>query len=107
MMFVAFLGRGMRWPGNLGWTRKAMFFLYPDVAMRWYVTTGFIIFNCNEREGCTKSFEDDLSIFTAPDLDDVLVYVLIFILPRADRNRFPGHLHAVARASRFCPGRRW
>ena len=90
-------------PGDLDRSAVAVFFLQKDSSMRGDGATGFIVLHCDEREVRAERFEDDLTAFTAPDLDDVLVHELVRVLARADGDRLPRNLDAVPVSSCIRP----
>jgi len=71
-----------------------MFFLHEDFSMRRDIASWLIVFDRYIRKVRAECFKEYLSVFAAPDFDDVLVHVLIFIFPRADGNRLPIDLDA-------------
>jgi len=92
-------------PGNLHRSAITMFFLYVDFSIRRDRASFFIVFDRDEREIGAERFEDDLSLFAAPDLDDVLVHVLIFIFSGADGHFLPVDPDAVPFAFGVRPSR--
>ena len=82
-----------------------MFFLNEDFSMRRDAASRLIVFNGDEWKVGAKRFEEDLSTFTAPDFDDVLVHVLIFIFAGTNGNRLPVDLDAVPVPFGICPTR--
>src|SRR5258706_13311670 len=90
-------------PRNLYRSAITMFFLNINEAMRRDIASRFIIFNGDHGGVRAERFEDDLSAFTAPDLDNILMHELVGIFAGADRNSLPGDLHFVTITSCLCP----
>src|SRR5262245_55149070 len=86
---IKFLVVSAHRPGDLDRTGKSMLFLQPDAGMRRLAAACFIVRNGEIRLVCAKCFEQELSLFTAPDLDDVLMHVFVFKLAGTDRDRLP------------------
>src|SRR5258706_1027687 len=90
-------------PWNLHRPAITMFFLNINVPMRRNITSSFIIFNGDHGGVRAERFEDDLSAFTAPDFDNVLMHEFVSIFACADWNSLPSDLYLVAVASCLCP----
>src|SRR5258706_11903516 len=94
-------------PRNLHRSAITMFFLDIYISMRRDIASSFIVFNCDYWVVRAKCFKDDLSAFTAPDLDNVLMHEFISIFAWADRDFLPGNLNLVTVACGFRPTRTW
>src|SRR5258706_14292972 len=77
-------------PRNLHRSAITMFFLNINEAMRRFIASSLIVFNCDYWRVRAERFEDNLSTLTAPNFDNVLMHEFISIFSRADGNFLPG-----------------
>ena len=77
-----------RRPRNVSGPCIAMFFLHIHPPMRRNVTAGLIHKSDKGKSGGER-VEDDLSVFTTPDLDDVWEHAVVFIVPLTDGDMHP------------------
>ncbi len=66
-----------------------MLFLHEHPPMGWFVTAG-LVYKSNKGESGNQRVEDQLSIFTTPDFDNIGEHIRVFVLSRADGHFHPG-----------------
>ena len=81
-------------PWDFAWACEAVFILHEDSPMRRLIASSFI-YKYDGQLIRRQRIKDNLSAFTPPDFNDVVLHVFIFFVAGAKRNIVPRDFHFV------------